>query len=622
MIRMTQNGNILQIRATPSSTSSTLSPQAPSLSDLPNEVLELIIAQVYASSGSQVDLIDHLHWFARTVSLVNRKFYRLSARYSYRYFIFKDPQSFHLLNRAFTNNTTAVKSNASKYIKTLDLQEFTLDHLWDGQVESSAFLSFLQNAKNLKEVLFSFALDYTLDEKVIEHLFYASSTIESIDLSGLTSVNSDMFAKVVVNRLGNIVGGAGNDANGNFNCSNLKALSFHGSEAIPASFFNTLFPHLTNIEKLDLASIQISDDSVASFPVFHNLTHLSLSCCKLDKHRIFDYFTNQRALQHTLKWLNLETDYYHNTLTEDEILMVLDSLVPVATTSTNTSALETTNNNSNSQNTTLQYLNLNGRSVTFRILSFIKQHFISLQALHCYKAPVSVSELIRFLTPPCADGDDKNNDGSIMSDNDNESIFSVTSTSTASPTAGKYQKLKYINVAGNRDVTIEALTGKNDGSCSLLEASPSMLCWELSPFVVNRLPNGGEVAIPAQEVNSTTATANVRESSLWRGAKCQYRAWLYKVDNHDNNNDGNHNSGNNFNSGVRMKTSKGSELINHPFVKFAYNKIEVSNGHSSSIGNMNDDDSGSANNQQSTWPVRLSEHSIYNEYALNTSIEF
>ncbi|GMM34354.1 hypothetical protein DASC09_016790 [Saccharomycopsis crataegensis] len=504
----------------------------------------------------QIPYASHLSWFIQTVPLINKKFNVLSKQYIYYKLVFSTPNNFNSFVSLLLSND---HSSIAQHVKILDLQQFAIDHLYtDGALSSRTMLKFLQACNNLSQVYFSPAIDYCLNEDILFHILFGNNKITSFDISGISDANVFRKSLPVFN----------DDID--IHVSKLRRLSFYDSRSIPEEFLYRLFSYLTNIERLDLSNINIPSNTLYQCPVFTNLTHLSLGCSNLDKHEIFEYFIKQNTLQQTLQWLNLESSSLTNNMSEREILSILNSLIPDAV-STPVSIRSSANNSiedltslANQQrvldfhnfdietdrdrmkgkhNTTLKYLNLNGRGVTYKVLKFIKTHFIALESLHIYKSSASISELLKFLS-------------------------------------GSIQKIKYLNLSGNSNITVDAIQESD-----LLQVSESLTCVELSPFISNRIPNG--------EIKLRDAT------EVWKVARTQYRSWLYKdasIANH-------------YDEGVEFRTSNGKEIISHPFIKYGYNKIELE-GISSSFADT------------TVWPPTVYRGSIYNDFGLNMCLEF
>lgn len=349
--------------------------------NLPNELISKILHNCY-------DTNSHLRWFICSIPLVSRQFYDLSLKLRSQYLAFEN-------NNAIRKYQGTLSGGSAPC--TVDFQQYDQDDIFD-YLDQNA-LDELMNKVNSKRFLFSFMIENALDKRVLGRLF--DSEIQSIDLTGLGTqyLSTEEFDVVLPS------------------VSGLTQLCFHQASCIPDKFFLALFPTISGIQKLDLTGTLVSEDSLSMLPLFENLTHLSLGSLKLTKNTIFDCFTNQQNFKNSLKWLNLQTNF--NSLTEDELLMILQSLV-------------------NNRNTTLEYLNLNGRLVTYEILKFLNFKFASLKALHIYKSAVSQQELKSYL--------DEN------------------------------ASLKYINIAGNKNIVPTA---------QLLD-SYSLDCWEFSPFTIKQ----------------------------------------------------------------------------------------------------------------------------------------
>lgn len=341
-----------------------------SLSDLPVEILQLIITLTYCNNVT-TSFSKHIEWFSRLL-LVNKQFYALGIEHSVNYCRFTRPQSFQLFKDGYKNN-----SKVYKYINVLDFQEFTsiglgrtnrMNHEIQ-MVTSCTILQFLQKAKNLKEFLSTENIQDDISEHILGELFYRLPKLESIDFCGSNGVQFSQSFKSF-------------DFHGiNYN---LKNLSMHDCIDIPNEVFVKLLPMLPNLEKLDLYHTKVNGDALMRLKETCRLTHLSLGCCyQINKKFLFELFIKKKEIFQNLKWLNLETDNI-NELSELEVLLILKSFIVQV----------------DLPNLKLQYLNLNGRNITNKILKFIKKKFLFLKSLHIQNANIDVNEIVEFLSPP------------------------------------------------------------------------------------------------------------------------------------------------------------------------------------------------------------------------------
>lgn len=313
-----------------------------SLNDLPIEILHLIVHFTY-SNNVNISFGKHLEWFAKSMLLVNKKFYLLSVKLFVNYCRFTCPQTFDIFSKLWNGkkvptsfipakeysdeaNDEDAQDNDDynsvineepkekyycqsiyKYINILDFQEFTSVGLGRTNrmnneiqmVTKTTILSFLTKALNLKEFLSSENIQNDISKDILVQIFFKLKKLHSIDFCGSTGV---VFSSAFQELLLESAVPSPNDAQYNQSSpssapspsptplphtpvffqtpiTNLVNLSFHDCIDIPNEFFLKLLPLLPNLEKLDLFHTRITGDALFSLNQTCQLTHLSIGCC-------------------------------------------------------------------------------------------------------------------------------------------------------------------------------------------------------------------------------------------------------------------------------------------------------------------------------------------------------
>lgn len=570
-----------------------------SLDDLPLEILAQIIVSVYLNK-IQISFAKHIEWFSKSVCLVNKKFYYLSTKYLVHYCRFARPQTFDIFNKYWLDKKIQGES-IFKYVTVLDFQEFTSVGLGRTKrmnneiqmVTKATIMSFLQRAENLIEFLSSENIQSDISPEILRQLFFKLHSLSAIDFCGSTGENfSSCFTTLVP------------EISQSSDFANLKNLSFHDCTDISDAFFAVFLPRLTNVEKLDLYHTKVSGDSLCGLSASCNLTHLSIgNCYQINKVRLLRMFKYHPAVKERLKWLSIETDGV-NDLSDKELLILLKCLVP-------------------NINYNLQYLNMNGRTITNAVLTYIKTNFVFLKSLNIQNSDISLDDLIDFLAPPKSNALKTDLRLSMLSLNDyynnqKRSKYVQLRDIKEFNETKIFQQLRFINVKGNTNIS----NGWSLNNPGLIEACPSLLAWEFDSKVLD-----------ASSFNSFNYST---DNFFWKIFQASgRRSWLYKLRSYNVENskylnfffnlDLDYNS---FSSDeidyeiltddpnyvpnatfYDMETGKKIEprMIFYPFLKYASKKIDMSNGPFYS----GDSD------LYKIWPVKFSERGIYKYYALN-----
>lgn len=339
-------------------------PFSPLLS-YPLEILYTILEYVYVDNDIS-SINANLEKFANTIPLLLKKFHHLSLCFLYKYTIFNRPHSFDkFLNNLISNPIIG------KYVEFMDFQQFTSIGLgrtgrMNQEIQMVTYKTIskaLSMTPNLLEFLASENIQDDLNVTVLDYLFNKLLKIKALDFCGASSeLFAQAFDELQITR----------------DELSITKLSFHDCSNLSNEVFNKIFPHLTNLSRLDLNHTSITSNILLKLPTNIQLTHLSLArCSKLTTKDLINFLVNHPAVNRgSLQWLNLQIDSNVVSPLSDVYLLY-------------------TMKNLNAPN--LKYLNIGGMPTNYKILLTIRAKFPQLESLNISHAHVTVEELNEFM---------------------------------------------------------------------------------------------------------------------------------------------------------------------------------------------------------------------------------
>ncbi|KAK6880073.1 F-box protein [Candida tropicalis] len=296
----------------------------------------------------------------------HEKFHHLSLCFLYKYTIFNRPHSFDkFLNNLISNPIIG------KYVEFMDFQQFTSIGLgrtgrMNQEIQMVTYKTIskaLSMTPNLLEFLASENIQDDLNVTVLDYLFNKLLKIKALDFCGASSeLFAQAFDELQITR----------------DELSITKLSFHDCSNLSNEVFNKIFPHLTNLSRLDLNHTSITSNILLKLPTNIQLTHLSLArCSKLTTKDLINFLVNHPAVNRgSLQWLNLQIDSNVVSPLSDVYLLY-------------------TMKNLNAPN--LKYLNIGGMPTNYKILLTIRAKFPQLESLNISHAHVTVEELNEFM---------------------------------------------------------------------------------------------------------------------------------------------------------------------------------------------------------------------------------
>lgn len=339
-------------------------PFSPLLS-FPLEILYKILEYVYLDNDIS-SINANLEKFANTIPLLLKKFHQLSLCFLYKYTIFNRPHSFD----KFLNNLVS-NPIIGKYVEFMDFQQFTSIGLgrtgrMNQEIQMVTFKTIskaLSMTPNLLEFLASENIQDDMNVTVLDYLFNKLPKLKALDFCGASSeLFAQAFDELIITR----------------DELTITKLSFHDCSNLSSDVFNKIFPHLTNLTRLDLNHTSITSEILLKLPNNIQLTHLSLArCSQLTTKDLINFLVNHPAVNRgSLQWLNLQIDSNMvSPLSHVYLLYTLKHL----------------------KGENISYLNISGMPCNGVILSTIRSKFVSLESLSIGNANVSYPELIQFI---------------------------------------------------------------------------------------------------------------------------------------------------------------------------------------------------------------------------------
>ncbi|KAL6450066.1 hypothetical protein SBY92_002007 [Candida maltosa Xu316] len=529
-------------------------PFSPLLS-LPLEILYNILEYVYADNDIS-SINANLENFANTIPLLSKKFHHLSLCFLYKYTIFNRPHSFD----KFLNNLLA-NPIIGKYVEFMDFQQFTSIGLgrtgrMNQEIQMVTYKTIskaLSMTPNLLEFLASENIQDDLNVSVLDLLFNKLLKIKALDFCGASSeLFANAFDELIITR----------------DELSITKLSFHDCSNLSSDVFGKIFPHLVNLQRLDLNHTSITSSILLTLPSSIQLTHLSLArCSKLTTKDLINFLVNHPSVSHgSLTWLNLQIDSnVVSPLSDIYLLYTLKHLnAPY-----------------------LKYLNIGGMPINYKILLTIKQKFPHLESLNISHAQISLDELTQTITPTSPDSS---------------------------------CCLKYLDLTGIKSLSknISSFMKRIPSNIEAIEYDYKLL--------YDNTGNGNHIKIQPLQ---TSYIEEMAPPMTWKfydneGRRC----WIYKTDNNidiDTISDKGGCVGSNL---VFYDLETGNKIVNTVkkpvFLKYASRKINCSigyynlNGYKSKKLKKKSVIEGDGNgNGESCWPVEFSQRGIYNYYSLN-----
>ncbi|AET40535.1 Lug1p Ecym_6144 [Eremothecium cymbalariae DBVPG len=523
---------------------------------------------------------SNLKIFLRSNSTVNRTFNHVCRVLTYRYLNFTTARSFNKVLELLKGDKTGL----NKLIQVVDFQELSSIGLGRTQemnkmiknLTNETLYEFLQlTAQNLREFLASEHIQGDFDENVIYYLLRPGSTLNVVDFCGCSgSKFTDTFINVV-NRLYD--GSTDEVQEQNYQ---LTSLGLNDCTDLPTAILGKLLKYLPELQKLDLSHTSIDDYTLVNdLPHWKNITHLSLAeCSQLTPRAILEFFSYQPSMTDdkncTLQWLNLKAHKHTSSWTETQTMFLLKKLCRYG------------------HNTTLEYLNIDGLPLNYSednrvikmalyyqcqdTLKFIKLNFPKLKSLSIRKANVTVSRLVKFLSPF-----EENDIDNIEFSSSVPSLSSQTFESTQIPV----QRLKFLDISGN-----SCLNKWTMGDPTLFTCSDSIVafelpfeCWEQiesrrnSEAVFMKPKNTfGYNGKPYSYIIQDFSTVDQVKWKCYLDASYGRRYWIFKTDAILNGDDLD------ARGSITRYDTQGNKIIDitkqPDFLKFAQNKIMLGCG--------------------------------------------
>jgi hypothetical protein len=181
---------------------------------------------------------------------------------------------------------------------------------------SETLLRCLELTPYIREFLAQEYIDDEIDGLVLQKLFFGLQRLKALDFCGCSSASfKNAFQSIPESAWPEQL--------------SISRLSLHRCINIPSSVFETLLPRLVYLTHLDVAGTRITDEALQSIPHTTKITHLNLSKCKLlTADAVIDFLANHPAVNHSLVYLSLATDYRSHQLLDENDLSRLLPILP------------------------------------------------------------------------------------------------------------------------------------------------------------------------------------------------------------------------------------------------------------------------------------------------------